>query len=185
MVLWSAGGIIPNGQTTVPAGSYTQVSAGDNHTCGLESDGSLLCWGYNFSGQTEVPAVSYTQVSAGGVHTCGLNALAICSAGGKMIMVRRWCQRESTPRSALGGITLAGCKDDGTLLCWGKNDDGQSTVPAGTYTQVSAGGYHTCGLKDDGTLLCWGNNDYGQTTVPEPWDFLLRSAQGLTTPAGC
>ena len=41
------------------------ISAGEIHTCGLLSDGSLLCWGLNNAGQTNVPAGTYTQVSAG------------------------------------------------------------------------------------------------------------------------
>jgi hypothetical protein len=56
--------------------TYTQVSAGYYHTCGLVSDGSLQCWGDNGNGQTTVPALgvglTYTQVSAGYSHTCGL-----------------------------------------------------------------------------------------------------------------
>ena len=32
-----------------------------------------------------------------------------------------------------------GLKTDGTLACWGDNSDGQSTPPAGTFTQVAGG----------------------------------------------
>ena len=42
---------------------------------------------------------------------------------------------------------------------------GQSTPPAGTFTEVSAGDYHTCGVKTDGTVACWGDNDDGQAPV--------------------
>ncbi len=55
-----------------------------------------------------------------------------------------------------GAHHTCGLKTDGTLACWGRNDYGQATPPAGTFSQVSAGGYHTCGLKTDGTLACWG-----------------------------
>jgi hypothetical protein len=57
-------------------------------------------------------------------------------------------------------------KADGTLACWGDNEDGQATPPAGTFTVVSAGAFHTCGLKTDGTLACWGDNEHGQATPP-------------------
>ncbi|MCJ7696065.1 MAG: RCC1 domain-containing protein, partial [Anaerolineaceae bacterium] len=53
-------------------------------------------------------------------------------------------------------------KSDGTLACWGNNNYGQTSSPAGTFTQVSAGGWYTCAIKNDGTLACWGNNSYGQ-----------------------
>ncbi len=57
-------------------------------------------------------------------------------------------------------------KTDGTVACWGRNDYGQATPPAGTFTQVSAGGLHTCGVRTDGTIVCWGWNIYGQTAAP-------------------
>jgi hypothetical protein len=34
------------------------------------------------------------------------------------------------------------------------NSFGQATLPAGTFTQMSAGGGHTCGVKSDGTVAC-------------------------------
>ncbi len=44
-----------------------------------------------------------------------------------------------------------------------RNDDGQATPPAGTFTQIDAGYQSNCGLKSDGTLACWGDNTYGQS----------------------
>ncbi len=55
---------------------------------------------------------------------------------------------------------------DGTLACWGFDDDGRSTPPAGTFSQVSAGWAHTCGIATDGTLACWGADYYGAATPP-------------------
>lgn len=61
-----------------------------------------------------------------------------------------------------------GCRveTDGTIACWGSNDYGQATPPAGTFFSASAGFNHTCGVRTDGTVACWGNNDYGQATPP-------------------
>jgi hypothetical protein len=36
--------------------SLPQISAGNLHTCGMNTNGTLLCWGYNYSGQTTAPA---------------------------------------------------------------------------------------------------------------------------------
>ena len=56
--------------------------------------------------------------------------------------------------------------DDTGVLCWGRNQDGQTTVPAlSNPTMVSAGRSQTCALDDTG-VVCWGNNSSGQVTVP-------------------
>ena len=55
--------------------NWVQVSVGGYHTCGLKTDGTLACWGYNSAGQTAVPSnPNWVQVSGGGEHTCGLKA---------------------------------------------------------------------------------------------------------------
>jgi hypothetical protein len=57
-------------------------------------------------------------------------------------------------------------RTDGTLACWGWNDDGQATPPAGTFSQVSAGPAGTPAGAHRQTLACWGWNDDGQATPP-------------------
>src|SRR5438046_2331149 len=57
--------------------------------------------------------------------------------------------------SAGNGHTC-GIRSDGTVACWGSNIYGQSTPPAGMFTQVSAGQNFTCGIRSDGTTACWG-----------------------------
>ena len=54
---------------------------------------------------------------------------------------------------------------DGTVTCWGLNDSGQASPPAGSFQSVSAGDSNTCGLRVDGTIACWGQN-YRQKTSP-------------------
>ena len=73
-------------------------------------------------------------------------------------------------------------KEDGAVACWGLDEYGQATPPAGTFFSVSAGWFHTCGVKGDGSIVCWGDDEYGQATPPAGTFFW--SAPGLTTPAG-
>jgi hypothetical protein len=57
-------------------------------------------------------------------------------------------------------------RTDGTVVCWGMDDQGESSPPAGTFTDVNAGGFHTCGVKADGTAACWGRGVEGQLGGP-------------------
>jgi alpha-tubulin suppressor-like RCC1 family protein len=56
----------------------------------------------------------------------------------------------------------------GTVVAWGNNSYGQSTIPADLshVRAIAAGWYHTVALKSDGTVVEWGDNGSGQTTVP-------------------
>ena len=65
-----------------------------------------------------------------------------------------------------GGAHNCGMRANGTVACWGLNNFGQSTPPAGTFTQVKVGSWHNCGVRANGTVACWGKNDFGQSTPP-------------------
>jgi len=69
---------------------------------------------------------------------------------------------------AAGYSYTVALKSDGTVVAWGDNSVGQTTVPAGLsgVVAIAAGGFHTVALKSDGTVVGWGFNGDGQTTVP-------------------
>jgi hypothetical protein len=48
----------------------------------------------------------------------------------------------------------------------GTDDNGESSPPSGTYTQLDARGLHTCALSSAGEIACWGQNAYGEANVP-------------------
>jgi alpha-tubulin suppressor-like RCC1 family protein len=60
------------GACSPPGGPYTQVSVGGSHSCAVNAQERVSCWGANTSGQAEVPLGWYTQVSAGEDHTCAV-----------------------------------------------------------------------------------------------------------------
>ncbi|MFO0647228.1 MAG: hypothetical protein U0326_13400 [Polyangiales bacterium] len=64
---------------------------------------------------------------------------------------------------------------DGTVRCWGKNDEGQcgdgstsvrnrpvSVMNLTGVAQVAAGASHACARKTDGTVWCWGSGAFGR-----------------------
>ena len=68
----------------------------------------------------------------------------------------------------------------GTVVAWGKNDHGQTQVPAGLtgVVAIAAGRWHTVALKADGTVVAWGWNLEGQTDVPAGLTGVVAIAAG-------
>lgn len=157
------------------AATWTTLTAGDEHTCGIKTGGTAWCWGSNNYGQlgnsvtsggdsTPIqvsPGSDWTALSAGYEHTCGIRS------GGTA-----WCWGDNI-LGALGNPTNEGNNvPNSTPLQVGTDDQ---------WVSISAGFMHTCGLKTDGTAWCWGNNAFGQlgsaisghtatpTQVPGTW----------------
>ena len=70
-------------------------------------------------------------------------------------------------RSVSAGVYHnCGVKTDGSVACWGSNDEGQTTPPGGSFSSVSASRFHTCGVKTGDSVACWGSDNEGQATPP-------------------
>jgi alpha-tubulin suppressor-like RCC1 family protein len=154
--LGNGDGFSVNSTTPIPVSggnSFTAITAGLNHTCGLTAAGVAMCWGDNSSGQlgaasdnfvedtpVAVGGVTFTQISAGSYHSCGITA-----AGG--------------------------------AYCWGDNSYGQlgggddadfftnapiAVVGGQRFKSISAGRFSTCGITTAGAAYCWGDNGYFQ-----------------------
>jgi len=89
--------------------------------------------------------------------------------------------------SVAGGLYHSvALKSDGTVVAWGYNGYGQTTIPAGlaTVTAVAAGGFHTLALKSDGSVVAWGA---GTSSTASPGTANLAQSYiplGLTTLTG-
>jgi alpha-tubulin suppressor-like RCC1 family protein len=71
-------------------------------------------------------------------------------------------------------------RSDGTVIAWGDNFSGQSTVPANLsgVTAIAAGRFHSVALRSNGTVIPWGENIYGQSTVPANLTNVIAIAGG-------
>ena len=160
-----------------PETEFASVSAGGLHTCGVKTDGSVACWGYDHFGQATPPAGEFTSVSADGSHTCGVKIDGSVACWGD----DTWDQ--ATPPAgefitvSAGASHNCGVKTDGSVACWGDDTLGQATPPAGEFISVSAGASHTCGVKTNGSAACWGDDTLGQATPPAG-EFISVSAGG-------
>lgn len=153
---------------------YASVSAGENHTCALRTDGSAVCWGRDDYGQASPPAgARFLQVSAGGLHTCGiLTDRSLACWGFNVYGQRNHPGGNDFTQVAAGFLHTCAIRTDGSLACWGADHHGQASPPPSTdYVQVGAGVYHNCAVKIDGSLACWGSNRDGMATPPPGSDY--------------
>lgn len=141
-----------------PLSGVIDVAAGEVHTCALKTDGSVLCWGANWTGQ----------LGAGNFGNASLLPVVVRNS------------TDTGPLSGVTAITAAGVftcalKSDQAVVCWGSNDSGQlggdsldiSVLPVAVEgltdaVAISAGYKHACALKANGLMVCWGSNSNGQ-----------------------
>jgi alpha-tubulin suppressor-like RCC1 family protein len=143
--------IICGGLFPVFLDDVTRITAGASHTCAVQADGTIDCWGSNFFGQvgdgsntdrnkpTGVSGITdATAIAAGAFHTCAVRA-------------------------------------DGTGQCWGIGNtgalgnggtsDSNAPVPVSGLSNaaaVTAGSGDSCAVLSSGTMRCWGFNSMGQ-----------------------
>jgi len=73
-------------------------------------------------------------------------------------------------------------KQDGTVMGWGRNIDGERNIPAGLTNVVQVGAQDTISwaLKRDGAVAVWGRNSGGIQSVPGDLGFVTKLAGGDT-----
>jgi Tfp pilus assembly protein PilW len=143
-----------------------QVAAGGAYSCGLRTDGAVVCWGVDSRGQASPPAETFTQVAAGALFTCGLKTDGSLACWGWDGEPQIDPPAGTFTQVTVGNAHACGLEADGSVVCWGADSYGGATPPAGTFTQIDAGSYHTCGVETGGSVVCWGYNVSGQASPP-------------------
>lgn len=137
-------------ERVAPGMTFTSVSTGTFHVCGLTRSGEGYCWGSGNNGQLGT-GTTYETTPA---RIMSDSTLVTLTAG-----------TVNTCATTTGGDTY----------CWGANHFAQ--IGDGTMTErgtpqpvtgdqsfspIGFGFYHVCGSEPSGILYCWGNNGSGQ-----------------------
>lgn len=133
-----------------PTFSFSLVSPGVVHTCGVTTAGKAYCWGDNSFGalgnETTVTSITPVEVSggltfsyvdAGYNYSCGLTTLGQAYCWG---------------RGVGGRLGNGGTADSATPVPVAGNH---------TFESLSVGGTHTCGVTAIGVGYCWGEDSNG------------------------
>lgn len=164
----------------VGSGTVVSLAAGGFHTCVLLENGRVKCWGLNSMGQLGL-GLTDNQGEDGfaGDTTLGDQAGEM---GDNLATLDFGTGRTVT---AVSANLYHSCVvlDNGSVKCWGRNDQGQlgvgdtnnrgdapgemgDSLPAITFGRpavtVTTGASHSCALLNDGSVKCWGYNFYGQ-----------------------
>ena len=141
--------------------TLTQITAGYEMTCALDSEGTAYCWGRDVEGEL------------GNGSTTNSNIPVAVDAGGALA-------GQILTQITAGVFHVCAMDMAGAAYCWGSNYYGQlgdgsttsSSVPVAVVTSgalagkavthVSAGYYDTCALDSAGAAYCWGYNGNGQ-----------------------
>ena len=156
---------------------------GADEALALKANGSVVAWEQN-GVDASVPA-DLTNVVAvsGGFFNVALRAGGTISAwqiGGEYTTVY-------APPALSNAVAISARYDhglaltaEGTVVAWGDNYDGASTVPPDLtdVVAIAAGGYHSLALRADGRLVAWGDNEDGQTNVPAGLSNVVGIAAG-------
>ena len=137
----------------------SQIAAGNEHTCSLNSEGKLHCWGRGINGELgrDVFLASYTPAAV------NMNNFGT----------------ESVKQVVSGDRFTCASTVEGTAFCWGYNATGRTGVGSvAGRTQyptkvkgfngkkvesISAGDSHACAVISGGQeVYCWGRNHNGQ-----------------------
>lgn len=153
--------------TSSTSTAFIDVVVGDNHTCALRANGTVMCWGVNTEGQLGIndPLMRYSLYP---VEVPGLNDATAIAAGSNITCV---------------------IKRDKTMACWGYGYHGDNVnlyvrwAPANAsnmrdVVEIAVSNQGTCAKDTRGTLMCWGtNSEHGRS---EFWMPIPASGGGST-----
>ncbi len=187
-------------ETEALSGVFSSVSVSSDHACGLRPTGAVECWGSDEHGKASPPKGEFTELAASADFTCGLRPSGEVECWGDagrhskvvapkeplMLIDAGWGgHNDPWPFERLNDlvpITIrsikfwgysCGLREDGSLHCWGNNQQDNLlhnspairrplfSPPDGVFLDVGVGRYQACALSVTKEVKCWGwSGDY-------------------------
>ena len=133
------------------------MTAGGWYSCGLRTDGTIDCWGIDYS-RTNAPEERFTAVASDKWHSCALREDRTVACWGHDYFGETRAPEGRFDSLAVGEFVSCGLRKDGSFVCSGQ---GSSYLPewlrALRFRALAPASYHTCGLSTSGRIYCWGS----------------------------
>jgi len=143
--------------------------------CDSDFDTSVVVYQGSCGALARIACDDDSCAPAGPLYQSKISALKV-AAGPVYVRVGGYAAQTGNVRFTLAFAAA------GSAECWGYNNLGQCTVPAGlgAVTGVAAGNYHTVAIKANGSVVCWGANSSGESSVPAGLGAVTSVAAGAS-----
>jgi len=154
------------------------IAVGDWHTCAIQHDGRIKCWG--LAGNYSTQEGHFVSVASGRRFSCGLRSDGEAVCFGPPDTIPSPPQPPPGPWRSLAAASEEACglRADGYLQCWGRSDGLGANAPAGRFIALSMTNTGACVIGTDGTPQCWSNHEFVDLSDVPPGRFTSVSVMG-------
>jgi alpha-tubulin suppressor-like RCC1 family protein len=153
---------LDDGQTRTPEQGWRTLELGYATTCGIRTDGTARCWGWNGSGQAEVPEGTWSSLSVAYEHACGIHADGTLGCWGANYGGETTAPAGTFVDVATFASDTLVLDSAGRLTWWGvaKSSGVMTEPPDIALRDVDGFTEVACALDPAGALYCWGSPAY-------------------------
>ena len=112
------------------AESFKAIAAGLFHTCGIQSDDKVTCWGDDSHGEApEEPSMdAFKVIAAGSYYTCAIRSddKLLCWGSNDHGQAPEGPSTDSFKTIAVYYEHTCGIRSDDKMVCWGDNSSGKA-----------------------------------------------------------
>ena len=140
--------------------TLTQISAGDQGVCGLDSTGAVYCWGNNLSGMFGTDSFDNSDFP---VAVANAGALAGVPISQIAVGTEHMCELDNAGAAYCAGNNSGGELGDGNTTDSAEMTavDTGGALAGQSLAQIAVGVTSTCAVSDAGAVYCWGGNQSG------------------------